>query len=156
MLLLCAFVFYKTMQLNGFIDEFLIYLSYNPELEPITQYTSLIFYLSILGVVFTTLVLMVLLRRKGKPWKLYIVLLFAYFLVFCVFAYTQSYFDNYESSLSTTTARAIHDFLFIGTIPQYISFVILIMRITGLDLNKFGFKNDKEFLELEQDDREEF
>ena len=91
MLLLCAFVFYKTMQLNGFIDEFLIYLSYNPELEPITQYTSLIFYLSILGVVFTTLVLMVLLRRKGKPWKLYIVLLFAYFLVFCVFAYTVAY-----------------------------------------------------------------
>ena len=37
-----------------------------------------------------------------------------------------------------------------------LSFLILFIRITGLDLNKFGFKNDKEFLELEQADREEF
>ena len=47
LLLLASFIYYKTIQLNSFVSEFLEYLSYDPYLEPITQYTSLLFYLSI-------------------------------------------------------------------------------------------------------------
>lgn len=155
LLLLCAFIYYKTMELTSFINEFATYLSYDPYLEPITKYTSIAFYIVILIIIATILTLIILLKRKNKPWKLYLVLAFTYIGMFLIFSYTGSYFSKGELSTSAP-ARAIHDFLFIGTIPQYISFLILFIRITGLDLNKFGFKNDKEFLELEQDDREEF
>ncbi len=155
LLLLCAFVYYKTMQLTSFISDFVKYLSYDKELEPITQYTNLLFYVSIILIMVIVVTLVILLKRKNKPWKAYLVLLLTYFEIFLIFSYTQSYFAKGELS-TTAPARAIHDFLFIGTLPQYISFVILFIRISGLDLNKFGFKNDKEFLELEQNDREEF
>lgn len=155
LLLLCIFVYYKTMQLTSFINEFTKYLSYDPYLEPITKYASLLFYLSIVLIIATIISLIVLLRRKNKPWKLYTVLALTYIAVFLIFSYTVSYFNS--GNIETTApARAIHDFLFIATIPQYVSFLILFIRITGLDLNKFGFKNDKEFLELEKDDKEEF
>ena len=39
--------------------------------------------------------------------------------------------------------------------PQYFTFIVLIIRILGLDLNKFDFKSDAEFLELSEDDRDE-
>lgn len=155
LLLLCAFIYYKTMQLTGFINEFMIYFSYDPYLEPITNYVSILFYITTIIIVIITITLIILLKRKNKPWKLYLVLAITYIAVFIIFGYTKSYFIKNDLS-STAVPRAIHDFLFISTIPQYLSFLILFIRITGLDLNKFGFKNDKEFLELEQDDREEF
>ena len=61
LLLLCAFAFYKTMQLTGFIKEFLTYVSYDPYLEPITQYTSLIFYIVTILVIIITITLFILL-----------------------------------------------------------------------------------------------
>ena len=156
LLLICAFIFYKTMQLTGFVNEFLTYLSYDPYLEPITKYTSIFFYLACIIAIISSIVLLSLLRKKGKPWKLYIIPILTYLFLLCIFAYAQKYFATYEGGTSSTTARAIHDFIFIGTIPQYLVFVVLLIRVTGLDLNKFSFKNDKEYLELDQDDREEF
>lgn len=156
LLILCAYLFYKTMQLNGFLNEFLIYTSYDAYLEPITKYTSLIFYFTSILVIITFLVLLILLKRKHKPWKLYLIPIFCYLLNLFVFIATNRYFNSYNGENVTATARAIHDFLFIATIPQYISFIVLLIRITGLDLNKFGFQNDQEFLELEKNDREEF
>ena len=156
LLLLCAFVFYKTMQLTGFIKAFLTYVSYDPYLEPITQYTSLIFYIVTILVIIITITLLSLLRKKNKPWKSYLILSATYILILIMFFYTQSYFSSYDGETSTQTARAIHDMLFIGTVPQYITFVLLLVRITGIDINKFSFKNDQEYLELDKDDREEF
>ena len=155
LLLLCIFIYYKTSQLTGFINEFTKYLSYDPELEPITQYTSLLFYIAVILIIAIVITLIVLLKRKNKPWKSYIILLLTYFAVFLIFSYTQSYFSKGELATSAP-ARAIHDFLFLATLPQYVSFIVLFIRITGLDLNKFGFKNDQEFLDLEKNDREEF
>lgn len=156
LLFLCIFIFYKTMQLTGFIDEFLSFLSYDPYLEPITRYTSILFYLSSIAIICITITLLALLRKKNKPWKLYVIPIVTYTLMLIIFVWAQNYFSTYDGEITTKTARAIHDFIFIGTIPQYITFVVLLIRITGVDLNKFSFKNDKEYLELDQDDREEF
>ena len=51
LLLLCAFIYYKTMELTSFINEFATYLSYDPYLEPITKYTSIAFYIVILIII---------------------------------------------------------------------------------------------------------
>ena len=83
--LLCAFIYYKTMELTSFIKEFTTYLSYDPYLEPITKYTSITFYIAIIIIIVTVVTLIILLRRKNKPWKLYLVLAFTYIFMFLIF-----------------------------------------------------------------------
>ena len=51
---------------------------------------------------------------------------------------------------------AARDLLNIASIFQYIVFVIFGIRFLGIDLKKFGFKNDEEYLDIKEEDREEF
>lgn len=156
LLILCGFVYYKTMQLDSFVSEFISYLTYDSYLEPITKYTSLLFYLVAVLIIIIIGSLMILLRKKDKPWKLYLIPLVDYLLLILSFYLIQQFFISYEGGTSTTTIRAYQNFLFLFRMPQYITFLILGIRILGLDLKKFNFSADKEFLELDQDDREEF
>ena len=156
LLILCGFIYYKTMQLDSFVSEFISYLTYDSYLEPITKYTSPLFYLMAVLVIVITGSLVILLRRKEKPWKLYLIPFLDYLLLIVMFFLIQQFFTAYEGSTSTTTIRAYQNFLLLLRIPQYITFLILGVRILGLDLRKFNFSSDKEFLELDQDDREEF
>lgn len=153
--ILCSFLLYKTIQLVGFVKDFITYVSYDPYLEPITKYTSVIFYIFILSVIVISITLLLLLRRKNKPWILYLIPIVTYIFILVLFMSIQNYFVGYEGETSTATARAFRDFLNIGTIPQYVTLIILSIRILGLDLKKFSFGNDEEFLELDQNDKEE-
>ena len=67
LLVLCAYIYYKTLQLDKFVNNFMIYLSYNKELEPISKYTSLLLYIFTILVIITFLALLILLKRKKKP-----------------------------------------------------------------------------------------
>ena len=156
LLILCGFIYYKTMQLDNFVSEFISFLTYDSYLEPITKYTSPLFYLVTIFVIVIIGSLVILLRRKEKPWKLYLIPFLDYLLLIVLFYLIQSFFKSYEGSTSTTTIRAYQNFLLLLRVPQYITFLILGVRILGLDLRKFNFSSDKEFLELDQDDREEF
>ena len=153
--LLCLFLIYKTTQLNSFIKEFITYVSYDPYLEPITKYTSFFFYIIAIIVIVISAVLLSLFRRKKKPWILYIIPVFTYVILIVMFLSVQKYFVAYEGGTATATARMFRDFLNLVIIPQYVTLGILLIRILGIDLNKFSFGNDDEFLQLNQDDREE-
>lgn len=155
LLILCGFILYKTMQLSGFIKEFITYVSYDPFLEPITNYTSILFYLFAILVVVISAILLLLLRRKKKPWLLYLVPVVTYIFLIFIFMMIQHYFATYEGGSITATARAFRDFLNIGMIPQYVTIFIFSIRVIGLDLKRFSFGNDEEFSQLNQDDREE-
>lgn len=155
LLILCGFIYYKCMQTRSFVTEFLQLETYDAYYEPITKYASVIALLVLLIIIGLSVVLVVLLRHKKKPWKLYIIPLVTYAFLFLTFVLTISLFSGYDSSSGTTGIRAINDLLFIGTLPQYAVIIILLMRIFGVDLNKFDFKSDQEYLELSNDDREE-
>ena len=155
LLVLCGFIYYKTMQSRSFVDEVLQLGSYDAYSEPITNYTSYfaIFLLIVMIGLFLTLV--IVLRHKKKPWKLYVIPVVSYFFLFVVFIMAISFFNSYDSDAGTTGIRAVHDLLFMGSIPQYVVIIILLIRIFGIDLNKFDFKSDQEYLELSSEDREE-
>lgn len=155
LLVLCGFIYYKCMQTRSFVSEFLQFETYDAYYEPITKYASVLALLVLLIIVGLSIVLVVLLRHKKKPWKLYMVPLVTYLFLFFTFVLTISLFSGYDSSSGTTGIRAIGDLLFMGTIPQYVVIVILLIRIFGVDLNKFDFKSDQEYLELSNEDREE-
>ena len=48
------------------------------------------------------------------------------------------------------------DLLNIVYIFQYPIFIIFGIRFLGIDLKKFGFKEDEEYLDIKEEDREEF
>ena len=149
------FLLYKTVQLTGFVKDFITYVSYDAYLEPITKYTSFLFYLTSLIVIVLSAILLLLLRRKKKPWVLYVFPVITYTVLIVIFVSVQKYFASYEGGSATATARAFRDFLNMIAIPQYGSLLIFLIRIIGLDLKRFSFGNDEEFLELDQADREE-
>ena len=155
-LVLCGYIFIKNSQTRSFVSEFINLGSYDAYNEPISRYISFILIITLLVVIILLSLLVILLRHKNKPWKLYLIPVLEYSYMLIVFIITKNYFNNYDGSGSTTGIRAIRDLLTIASIFQYPIFIILFIRIFGVDLNKFNFKMDKEYLELDSRDREEF
>ena len=155
LLILCAYIYYKTVQTNSFVNEFLSLGTYDAYNEPISGYITGLAFFALILIIAAAVALIILLRHKQKPWKLYLIVFFEYLALFVAFLITRSFFNDYSGQLETTGARAVRDILFIFTIPQYPVFIILLMRIFGVDLNKFNFQTDQEYLELDSEDREE-
>lgn len=155
LLLLCCYIYYKNMQTRSFVTEFLQLGTYDSYNEPITRHINFLVILGLLAVIALSIGLVVLLKHKRKPWKLYLVPVVSYIFMFVVFIVAIAFFNTYEDGTGTTGIRAISDLLFISAIPQYVVMIILLMRIFGVDLNKFDFKSDEEYLELDNEDREE-
>lgn len=155
MLFLCAYIFYKCIQTRSFVSEFVTLGSYDINSEPISRHINLILILGLLIVIGLSVALLVLLKRKNKPWKLYLVPIIVYSAMFLMFIITSNFFSNYRGE-GTTGVRAIRDLLLIVSLGQYPVFIILLIRIFGIDINNFNFKIDQEYLELDSGDREEF
>ncbi len=155
LLALCAFIYYKNMQLTSFIGEFMDLQTYDAYAEPITKYASTPALLCMGIIILGSLTLVILLKHKQKPWKLYLLPIAEYIALFAIFIAAKNFFNQYNGIMDNASIRAIRDFLNIATLLQYPIMLILLMRILGVDLNKFNFQMDKEFLELSQEDREE-
>ncbi len=156
LLALCLYVFYKNSQARSFVSEFLNLGTYDVYNEPISNYINFISILFIFIIIVLAIALIILLRHKGKPWKLYLIPVVAYGYMLVVFIITTNFFASYNGTGGTTGIRAIKDLLFISSLFQYPVFIILLIRILGVDLKKFNFKADEEYLELGSEDREEF
>lgn len=152
---LCAYILYKTTQLYSFMKEFVTLGTYDAYNEPISKYTTVLAYIFLLLIIASMITILIVLRKKNKPWKMYIVPVITYCALFFTFIFTTNFFATYTGSVASTTPRAIRDITLILIFPQYFTFIVLIIRILGLDLNKFDFKSDAEFLELSEDDRDE-
>ena len=153
--ILCAYIYYQNLRINAFVNEFLEFLTYDEVSESITRYINVWLYLAIIFVVVASANVLILLNHKKKPWKVYLIPIAEYTLMFASLILTSNFFATYSGSLDTTEIRAIRDILFILTFPQYFFFIVLAIRIFGIDLNKFDFKSDQEYLDLNEDDREE-
>ncbi len=155
LMILCAYIFYKHLQVYNFVKEYVELESYSAFLESIDKYTTLLSYLAILAVIIIGGLLLITLKRKEKPWKLYLVIILEYVLMLFVFIMTTNFFHTYDDTTAVTQILAIRDLLLLASFPQYLVFIILFIRITGLDLNKFSFQTDEEYLEMDSSDREE-
>ena len=113
--------------------------------------TSLSIFLLIIG----SGAILFLLNHKKKPWKLYLVPVIEYFLLLLVLGMIKSFFNSYSTDVETTDLRMSRDLLMIFLIVQLPVIGIYVMRVFGLDIKKFNFNIDQEFLELSEEDREE-
>lgn len=156
LLVLCSVLFYQSITLQNFVRDFISTESYNASLESVHRYVNFTSYVAFFLLFAILFVLMILLRYKKKPWKIYLFIFFAYIFLFIVFLYISSFFDRYDVTSSMTTIMAGRDLLFLATLPQYLVFVVFAIRLLGLDLKQFGFKKDEEYLDVKEEDREEF
>ncbi len=157
LLLLSLVICYLNLQLSDFVKDYLTSGYYNELLNSVTLYVNWVFYVSALIVIVISAIMAYLLMVKKKPVMLYIAICVEYIAVFIMFAVTSSYFQGLDDQLiNLMETRLLRDFLFIFNMPQFVLVILLFIRSIGIDLKKFGFKEDKEYLEIREEDREEF
>lgn len=155
LLLFCIFILSKASKTYGFIKEFMEFRSYNEFIEPISKYASSPTIFLSLVVIVISIMLLFLLKHKNKPWKLYLLPVIEYTAMLFILLWTRSFFNNYDGTQSAADIRMIRDILLIVQVLQYPTIVLYLIRIFGVDLHKFNFKMDEEYLEMDSEDREE-
>lgn len=156
LLVLSLFVAYKLLDVNSFVSDFMKYETYDYFSNPVSKHVSIFLQLSIVILIVGSISLLFLLMHKQKPWKIYLVPVIEYIVLFFVLNMIKSFFNSYTNTVEATDLRLSRDLLAIFLIAQIPTIIIYIVRVFGLDLKKFNFNSDQEFLELSEADREEF
>lgn len=155
LLILGLFVGYKLFDVTGFVNEFMKYGTYDLYANPVSNYISFSLMISLLLISVLCGALILLLMHKNKPWKAYLIPCIEYLILFFVLIIINGFFDNYTKYVETTDLRFSRDLLVIFMLGQVPALYVFIMRVFGLDIKKFNFNSDAEFLELSEEDREE-
>lgn len=155
LLLLSCYVAFKLFNVSNFVSDFMRFGIYDVYGNPVTNYITFLTLLSIMLLVIGSGALLLLLRHKNKPWKVYLVPIIEYLALFFVLCMIKSFFNGYSSDIETTDLRMSRDLLMLFLIAQLPAIGIFAMRVFGLDIQKFNFNSDQEFLELSEEDREE-
>lgn len=156
LLVLSIFVLFKLTGVNSFVNDFMRFGTYDTYGDPITAHITFALRISVLLLGIGSGSLILLLRHKKKPWKAYLIPFIEYVALFFVLSIIKSFFDGYSPDVETTDLRMSRDLLILFMIVQIPAIAIFVVRTFGLDLKKFNFNSDEEFLQLSEEDREEF
>lgn len=155
LLALALFVYYKNLQVYTFVKDFISLLVYNSYEDPISRYIGIGSIVSLIILIVGSAALVSILQKKNKPWKLYLLPVIQYATMLFSYIYISHFFNMYTGVESATSLRAFRDILLVSQFLQFGVFIVFLMRIFGVDTNKFNFKLDEEYLELDQNDKEE-
>ena len=155
LMLFSLYIYYKVIKTNQFVSDFISLGAYNSAIDSITGYITSILLIVIILSFLGNLALILLLRHKDKPWKLYLVPAITYGVLFLILIWARSFFALYDGSETGADIRLIRDIIFISMIAQFPIIIIYAMRILGLDISRFNFKMDEEYLEMDKEDRAE-
>ena len=155
LLILSLYVLYQIINVNNFINEFMRLGTYDFFSDPITNHITWYLTLSIILLIIGSVSILFLLNHKKKPWKIYLIPIIQYFLLLFVLGVIKSFFNSYSTDVETTDLRMAKDLLTMFIIVQLPVIGVYVMRVFGLDVKKFNFNSDQEFLELSEADREE-
>ena len=156
MLVISLFIFIKLGGIVSFIRDYISFGTYNSTLEPFSVKTGIIFYLAIIIMIFISIALIILLKRKNKPWKIYIIYVVEYLIMLYGLFSASNFFRSYNLTTTVSGIIPYRDLLSLTYYIEFIVFILLAVRVLGIDIKKFDFNKDEEFLELSESDREEF
>ena len=155
LLIIGIYLFYKTIDVARFVNDFMSYGVYDLYANPITKHITFLMQISILLMMIGSASLVLLLRHKGKPWKGYVFPTALYLVLFFTIAMIKSFFRTYTEIVPVTNLRLSRDLLMIFMFAQLPALAIFSARILGIDIKKFHFNSDLQSLELSEEDREE-
>lgn len=155
LLIIGIYVFYKTIDVARFVNEFMSYGVYDLYRDPITKHITALMTIAVLLMIAGSVALGLLLRHKKKPWKAYIMPAAIYLLLFLTLGMIKSFFRSYTEIVDTANLRLSRDLLLIFMFAELPALAIFVGRIFGIDLKKFHFNLDLQELELKEEDRAE-
>lgn len=114
-------------------------------------------YLIILSIILINLAIIILLYKKDKPLKYYIITITIYILIIISLIISKIILRNIEfNNINILLLRITRDITMISYIAQIPILLISITRTIGFDIKKFNFKKDLIELNIEKEDNEEF
>ena len=155
LLILGIFILIKHLPISTFITEFVDLGVYDSMNNPISKYIPGYEFLILFITLIINLLLIGLLKYKEKPWKMYLIPIATYSLMILVYFLVVTYFNSYNGVLERTQISLYRDLINIFSLLQLPCLGIYLFRCIGLDLKKFNFNLDQEFLELTDDDQVE-
>lgn len=154
--LIWFYIYLKVNNMLSFIKEYLQFGTYNASIESFSSKTGFLFYLAIILIIISSILLLLLLKKKEKPWKIYLLYIGEYLFLLTGVILVSRYFSTYSLETTLSGVLIYRDILNISKYLQFVILVLLIIRIFGLDIKKFNFTSDEEYLELSSEDKEEF
>lgn len=146
----------KVLNLHSFVKDYLNTGIYNVTLTPISNFINKYVYLILVITIIISGILFYLLKRKEKPFTTYAYILAVAFITLILSIYINNYFIyTATKTFNKQMVSLIRDLTLINSFLYYPSILILIIRALGIDLKNFGFYQDKEFIEINENDREE-
>lgn len=159
-ILLTVFSFYLVYRTNMILSFFSEYMgSHNSVIgKDLTgELYSWLMYLSLFIIIVGSCIILALMMFKQKKVKLYIYNIFTYVILGIIFAVSHSVVSSLEIELvDIRTLKVIQDLITTSFILQIISLIMVAMRATGFNVQKFNFTKDLQDLEIEDLDNEEF
>ena len=149
--LVAGFLLLRTNNLYIYTNNFVNTMVYS---SPISTVLDGFMYLSIWVLMIGFGVITYLLYYKKKPFIEYVIGIGIYILILILFYFLRNYFDNIGVTANVPLIRALKDLLLIIYIIEYVIVFYLLIKFMGLDLKKFGFKEDKDILAEEEDSEE--
>ena len=153
---LVLFAFYRMSKFSQFAKNYVNTGMYNSQIDSINNYFNSYIVLDFIAIFLISVVLIYLLKKKEKPIIGYTMTFIFNLYNFIFLIYVNNFF-TYKAldGFKLVTAKVISDLSFIGVILYYPLLIILLIRSLGIDLRSFGFREDKEYLEVSEEDREE-
>ena len=119
-------------------------------------YINFLVYISLLLMVGLLTMLLILLKYKNKPNKIYLFAIIYYIILFISIIIASGLLTSLEEALwSTSSARLYRDIATIVTLPQYFFIPFWLIRALGFNIKQFNFQSDLAELNLSQADSEE-
>jgi len=150
------YLVYKTSSLMEFLNTYVVdQPSYVGTNISETLFNSWMFVLPVLVIV-SSIIVMILMINKKKPFKFYIINILACIFVIAYYIYASSVIGELELRIvDIRIMRAVRDIIVAVYGIQLISTIVTFARATGFDIKQFDFGKDLKEMEISEADREE-
>lgn len=157
LLALMVYVGYKSINMYNFFNAYskTSYGFFESTLS--STLANPLFYVCNILIVLLSLSVMVLMKQKDKPTRLYVFISILYAVLIILLYNNSSYLLKVNiTELVPRTSRMLKDINLIAILPQAVLIIMVLIRTVGFDIKKFNFVQDIEELQIDVSDDEEF
>lgn len=120
------------------------------------QHFNFLLILSLFVIMTFSIIMLVLMKKKEKPFILYVFYIVLYSFMIGVMVLTYNNMSILENSLlDVRVIRANRDLYSAAIVLQFLALAFAFVRTLGFDIKKFDFKKDLQGLEISERDKEE-
>jgi hypothetical protein len=156
LLVLNVYLVLKTTELLIFFNELVVNPTFIVNYDMSSLVLNIFMFIIPIFIIGSSLLVLYLMKLKGKPITLYIYISMVYLVVLSIFYYSYININIIEVQLlDMRVIRANRDLVWGISILQTLAAVFTFIRATGFDVKKFNFASDLNSLDISEEDREE-